>query len=588
MKKTLSLILAALLLLSLFACAKPQPEPSPAPVAEAAAPNDAPKADAPAEPAAAESAASEPAAETPAEPEPTEVPAPTYAIDRLTIGTTAAIEQAMMGEYGYEMLASGVTHPPLVWQDTEGVFHPLVASWATEDATTWTYTITDGMTWQDDEPVTAADILFTLEYEDANGSANLVDQTDAEGKVTSAKYAAATLSDDGRSISLTLASPNVRELGNMTSFRLLPKHVYEGKEQLTDAELRFGCGPYVFTEFNKDAGTITFTASETYPVQPQVKELVYRLFNNDDTMMMALQQGDIDMVWVYSTGIGAAYQDVLAASESVQLISVTAQNAPAVLAFNNVKGPFADENLRHAVALTLDYAQLREKVGSAQAEIPNAGFVPTSTVGYVATDKLKTDLSEAEQYMNAAGYTKNDAGKFVNEAGELFAFTLTYRSDRNNQVSCAELIKTAIDAFGGEVVLDGLDSASYNAKTSNKFSENNITMEAALFGYTSAGMGMGNGLATIYVDGRHAVQGGAQVYDEQFQTVLAAMGAAKTLDDYLAAAGDMQRFYAEHLPIVALYWDALTYGASSKLENIVVDNVFGLNNVQNWLNITAK
>ena len=588
MKKTLSLILAALLLLSLFACAKPQPEPSPAPVAEAAAPNDAPKADAPAEPAAAESAASEPAAETPAEPEPTEVPAPTYAIDRLTIGTTAAIEQAMMGEYGYEMLASGVTHPPLVWQDTEGVFHPLVASWATEDATTWTYTITDGMTWQDGEPVTAADILFTLEYEDANGSANLVDQTDAEGKVTSAKYAAATLSDDGRSISLTLASPNVRELGNMTSFRLLPKHVYEGKEQLTDAELRFGCGPYVFTEFNKDAGTITFTASETYPVQPQVKELVYRLFNNDDTMMMALQQGDIDMVWVYSTGIGAAYQDVLAASESVQLISVTAQNAPAVLAFNNAKGPFANEDLRHAVALALDYAQLREKVGSAQAEIPNAGFVPTSTVGYVATDKLKTDLSEAEQYMNAAGYTKNDAGKFVNEAGEPFAFTLTYRSDRDNQVSCAELIKTAIEAFGGEVTLDGLDSASYNAKTSNKFSENNITMEAALFGYTSAGMGMGNGLATIYVDGRHAVQGGAQVYDEQFQTVLAAMGAAKTLDDYLAAAGDMQRFYAEHLPIVALYWDALTYGASSKLENIVVDNVFGLNNVQNWLNITAK
>ena len=50
----------------------------------------------------------------------------------------------------------------------------------------------------------------------------------------------------------------------------------------------------------------------------------------------------------------------------------------------------------------------------------------------------------------------------------------------------------------------------------------------------------------------------------------------------------MQRFYAAHLPIVALYWDALTYGASSKLDNMVVDNVFGLNNVQNWLNITAK
>ena len=511
-----------------------------------------------------------------------------YPIDQLVIGTTAQIETAAIGEYNYEMLASGTTHIPLVYQDTEGVFHPLLASWETEDAVTWTYTITEGMCWEDGEPVTAEDILFTLQYEDANGSANLVDQTDAEGNVTKAKYAGYAISEDGRSISLTLAASNVRELGNMTSFRTMPKHILEGKAEPTVDELRFGCGPYRFESFNKDAGTITFTASETYPVRPNVKELVYQLYGNDDTMFMALAQGDIDMVWVYSTGVGASYQDVLKTAENVQLISVTAQNAPAVLAFNNAKGPFADENLRHAVALAIDYEEMRAKVGSESAEIPNAGFVPTSTVGYKPTEKLKTDLAAAEQYMNAAGYTKNADGKFADAEGKVFGFTLTYRSDRNNQVACAELIKTAIEAFGGEVTLDGLDSASYNAKTSNKFSENNITMEAALFGYTSAGMGMGNGLATIYVDGTHAVQGGAQVYDEEFQTILAAMSASVNIDEYTKAAGDMQDWYAAHLPVVALYWDSLTYGASAGLANIVVDNVFGLNNVNNWLSITAK
>ncbi len=573
MKKVLSLLLAALMTLALFACAKPAVQGQ---TSEPATVTDAPKSE--------QSSKAETANEqTEKEPEPK-----AYPIETLVIGTTAAIEKAVIGEYNYEMLASGVTHPPLVWQDTEGTFHPLVASWSTEDATTWTYTIEDGMKWDNGTPVTAEDILFTLQYEDANGSANLTDQTDAEGKTTKAKYASYALSGDGRSISLTLASPNVRELGNMTSFRIVPKQMLEGKEQPSDAELRFGYGPYVFSDFNKDAGTITFVASETYPVRPQVKEIVYRLFNNDDTMFMALQQGDIDMVWVYSTGVAATYQDVLAASDTVQLISVTAQNAPAVLAFNNAKGPFADENLRHAVANILNYETLRDKVGSALAEIPNAGFVPKPTVGYAPTDKLKTDFTEAEKYLNAAGYTKNDEGKFVNENGEVFAFTLTFRSDRANQVSCAELIKTAIEEFGGEVTLDGLDSTSYNAKTSNKFSENNITMEAALFGYTSAGMGMGNGLATIYIDGTHAVQGGAQVYDEGFQSFLAAMSGAKTLEEYTAAAAKMQQFYAEHLPVIALYWDALTYGASSRLENITVDNVFGLNNVQNWLSINSK
>jgi ABC-type transport system substrate-binding protein len=138
------------------------------------------------------------------------------------------------------------------------------------------------------------------------------------------------------------------------------------------------------------------------------------------------------------------------------------------------------------------------------------------------------------------------------------------------------------------VELDPLDSDSYNAKTSNKFSENNITMEAALYGYTAAGMGMGNGLATIYVDGRHAVQGGAQVYDEEFQSILSAMAAAVTLDEYIEAAGQMQDFYAAHNPIVALYWDSMTFGISSRFENIVIDGAFGLNNVNNWLSITEK
>ncbi len=575
MKKKVSLLLAIVLVLSFSACSREKSGESVSQTTPTVTDQDK------------NTAAAAPTADV-SEPEPTEEPAPEYAIDRLVIGTTAQIETAAIGEYAYEMLVSGTSHIPLVYQDTEGVFHPLLASWSTDDAVTWTYTIEEGMKWEDGVDVTAEDILFTLHYEDAHGSANLVDQTDAEGNVTKSKYVGYSISPDGRSISLTLAASNVRELGNMTSFRTMPKHILEGKDEPSEADLRLGCGPYKFDSFNKDAGTVTFVASETYPVKPNVRELVYQVFNNDDTMFLALQQGDIDMVWGYSTGVPATYQDVLSASDNVNLISVTAQNAPAVLAFNNANGPFADENLRHAVALVIDYEEMRSKVGSALAEIPNAGFVPTSTVGYKPTAKLYTDLAAAESYMNAAGYAKNADGKFVNADGNVFGFTLTFRSDRNNQALCAELIKTEIESFGGEVILDALDSASYNAKTSNKFSENNITMEAALFGYTSAGMGMGNGLATIYVDGRHAVQGGAQVYDEQFQNTLADMSASKNIDEYILAAGDMQDFYAEHLPVIALYWDSLTYGISSSYDSIVVDNAFGLNNVNNWMNIRTK
>lgn len=555
-------MLAVLMVLSLAACGKTPAEPTQTP-------------------------STQPSTETPTT-EATE-PAPTYAIDTLTVGTTAAIETAVFGEYNFDMLASGVSELPLVYQDTKGEYHPLLATYATEDAATWTYTIQDGMTWSDGEPVTAEDILFTLQYDQANGSANFEAQTGEDGKVTEAKYTGYSLSDDKMSISLTLASPNVRELSNMTSFRIMPKHVYEGKNTVTEAEGRITCGPYVLESFNKEAGTITFAVNEYYPQKPNVEKIVYQLFGNEDTMYLALQQGDIDMVWAYSTGVAGTYQDVLSTDTNVSLVNVAAANAPAVLAFNNAKGLFSDENLRQAVSYALNYEEFKTYFGSAYAEIPNRGFVPSTTVGYTDTEKLTTDTAKADEYMKAAGYTeKNADGFYVNADGAAAAFTLTVNAAKETHVGYAEMIKTQLEAFGIQVNLDAVDKDAYNAKTSNKFSENNITMEAAIYGYTAAGMGMGNGLGSIYVDGNHAVQGGCQVFDEAFSSILDELKAAKTIEEYYTGAAKLQDYYAAHMPLIALYWDNMMLAYSSKLDNVTVDAVFGLNNVNNWFSITKK
>lgn len=562
MKKVGSLLLAVLMVLSLAACGKTPAEPTQTP-------------------------STQPSTETPTT-EATE-PAPTYAIDTLTVGTTAAIETAVFGEYNFDMLASGVSELPLVYQDTKGEYHPLLATYATEDAATWTYTIQDGMTWSDGAPVTAEGILFTLQYDQANGSANFEAQSGEDGKVTEAKYTGYTLSDDKMSISLTLASPNVRELSNMTSFRVMSKHVYEGKDTVTEAEGRITCGPYVLESFNKEAGTITFAVNEYYPQKPNVEKIVYQLFGNEDTMYLALQQGDIDMVWAYSTGVAGTYQDVLSTDTNVSLVNVAAANAPAVLAFNNAKGLFSDENLRQAVSYALNYEEFKTYFGSAYAEIPNRGFVPSTTVGYTDTEKLTTDTAKADEYMKAAGYTeKNADGFYVNADGAAAAFTLTVNAAKETHVGYAEMIKTQLEAFGIQVNLDAVDKDAYNAKTSNKFSENNITMEAAIYGYTAAGMGMGNGLGSIYVDGNHAVQGGCQVFDEAFSSILDELKAAKTIEEYYTGAAKLQDYYAAHMPLIALYWDNMMLAYSSKLDNVTVDAVFGLNNVNNWFSITKK
>lgn len=509
-------------------------------------------------------------------------------IDTIIIGTVAEIETATRDEYNYDVLSASVTQMALISLNQDGRFEPLLADFASEDAKSWTFTIREGMKWHDGQPVTAEDVLYTLQYEDAFGNGTyLKSVTDDSGKTTAATFEACELSEDGCTISLTLAAANVRELSNLLALRIMPKHIYEGREeQVTADESRIGCGAYQFAGFDKDAGTLTFTAFEGYPMgKPNAENLVYVLYNNEDTLYLALKNHEIDMIWKYSGGISAEAESIFAGDDSIAIMSYAATNTPAMLTFNNGKGPMADKALREAVAYALDYAAFKATFGSTYAAMPNRSFVPSSTVGFVATEPMVRNLDKAAAILAGAGYTeKNADGYYVKDGAEL-GFTLTVNSAKAAHVRYAEMVKNNLAEAGINVTIEALDADGYNAKTSNKFSENNITMEAAIYGYTAFGMAGGAGLGSMYMDAKHAVQGGAQVSDPAFQAALAAMTAAATMDDYYAHAAELQQFYAAELPAIALYWDATVVAYQAALTGIQVDATFGIFNYNTWFSI---
>lgn len=499
------------------------------------------------------------------------------------VGTTALIEKAEYGEYNYDMLSSAVSELPLIYKDSVGVYHPLVASFSSTDPAIWSFTIQEGMTWSDGVKVTARDILYTLIYEDENGSANLVDQKDSKGNVTKSKYVAYELSGDEMTITLTLRNANVRELSNMTSFRIVPEHLYNDGE-ITQSDKRTTLGPYVLSNFDKDRGVIEFKVNKYYPVKPNVDKVVYHLFGSEDTMYMALLNQDLDFTTIYNSGVSSTYLDILENSDELAIIRESSENVPLVLAFNVQK--VSSKELRNAISYALDYEQIAKYIGGENAKVANRGFVPSSTVGYKESEKLRKDLVKADELMKIAGYEK--INNYYCKDNKKLVLTLSYRLDKNVQILGAELIKNQLEEFGIQIILDGLDSASYNAKTSNKFSNNNVNFEIALFGYTAAGMGMGAGLGTIYVDKNHNIQGGCQVDDEYFSIVLDNLENAKNIDEYYNAAHLIQDYYDQNTPLLALYHDGVSYAVSNRYSSYVTDSTFGINNVNTFLNIKRK
>ena len=66
------------------------------------------------------------------------------------------------------------------------------------------------------------------------------------------------------------------------------------------------------------------------------------------------------------------------------------------------------------------------------------------------------------------------------------------------------------------------------------------------------------------------------------------MSAAANVEEYTAAAGKLQDFYAQHTPLLALYWDNMVHAHAARFENITIDYTFGINNVNNWFTISEK
>ncbi len=80
-------------------------------------------------------------------------------------------------------LRASLIFDSLVWRDSSGETIPWLATdWTlSDDQRTWTFTLREGVTWQDGQPFTAQDVAFTVQYYLNHPAAVLVHGADESG-----------------------------------------------------------------------------------------------------------------------------------------------------------------------------------------------------------------------------------------------------------------------------------------------------------------------------------------------------------------------------------------------------------------------
>ncbi len=286
----------------------------------------------------------------------------------------------------------------------------LAESWEeVEPGVSYIYTLREGLLWSDGEPLTAEDVAWNINTARDQGWDNMI---------STVQNIEATVVDE-RTVQLVSSVPDPK-LPTMDVY-LVPKHIWEpiatGYDATTQyaAEDGVGSGPFVVSSFTKGQ-SVVMDANPNYwgweGGEPPYDQVIYRLFENPDAMVAALQQGELDA----AHGVPASSWDALEADGDIEVVAGQ-QGGFEEIAINGgaVEGQphpaLLDVNVRRAIAHAIDKEAVIEDLWFGLAS-PLETMSPSADPKWLPEipedDRLDYDPELANQILDDAGYLDVD------------------------------------------------------------------------------------------------------------------------------------------------------------------------------------
>ena len=250
---------------------------------------------------------------------------------------------------------------------------------------------------------------------------------------------------------ITLTEPNAAFLAELGCFNMvLGDQSYA--ETMSDEEYLRGTGPYMLKEWVQGS-SLTLEANPYYRQEgmPKTQEIKYVLVADDNTRLMQLQSGQIDVAPTFpfslAQGVEADNSLALDIFPSTQIYYLTV---------NTTQAPFDDVKVRQALYYALNKSELASTIAG-EYGAPVAAIV-SETQGEWFNGELQVteyDPDTAKQMLADAGYT------------EPVEFTLSIRTGSTFYEQIATLIKSEVDQAGFLCEIELLESATLNDKYSS-------------------------------------------------------------------------------------------------------------------------
>jgi peptide/nickel transport system substrate-binding protein len=315
----------------------------------------------------------------------------------------------------------------------------LAEEWeVSDDGLTVTYTLREGLSWSDGEPLTAEDVAYTI-----NRSR---DEEWANHYATTQNLDAVAI--DERTLEVTTSVPDPKLPG--LNIYVLPKHIYEP----LDADAAYehdgldgvGSGPFTVAEYRSSEFVRMERNPNWWGPEPAMDQVVIRIFDSAEAQYQALEAGEVDAIDQVPEEIFRTLEedgDIAPIPGNQGGFVELAMNS-GCLEFGDGHPALEDVNVRRAINHAIDRQELVDRVLLGYG-VPGTSIYPSASPEWdfqpSDDEELGFDPERAAELLDEAGWTDEDGDGVRSKNGRDLRLRLFDRSSAASADSTEFLVE---------------------------------------------------------------------------------------------------------------------------------------------------
>ena len=263
-----------------------------------------------------------------------------------------------------------------------------------------TFSLRDGVTFHNGNPLTSADVKYTLETLLASSSAKAASFFEGVGS-SRQPFIVGIETPNPQTVVIRLRRPWLQLFVNLVPIGIIPKDSIASQK-----EHPLGSGPYKFASFDTSQQAVNLEANANYwEGAPQIPSVRIRVITDASPLQAELRSGGVHLA-PNATGLTPDAFPSLAQDPNLKVEQFSGANV-VYLGFNVTKAPVNQLPVRQAIVYAIDREKIIRELLLGQARLAHS-ILPEESWAYTSGQKYSFDPERAKKLLDEAGFRDPD------------------------------------------------------------------------------------------------------------------------------------------------------------------------------------